>query len=348
MVPFPIQTRNAGYATEFLEWQRKRNRARETLFIYTDVLTKLLAWLGETPLATASTRTLEGFVDRPRKRRRPHHASGQLIEGSPATRRRDITIIRSFYKYLTERGYLAVNPALLLVPPEVHNVAPRAIEDDTWRAVWCHPSLDSTERLVLGLGFFCGLRRQELVDLAPAHFDLDGERLVSFTRKGGDESSFPYGSAVRLLAERLPQLVPEGAEVALSRVLDHVETRGLKPYVLAWGDALGSDTEPRLHGGPRLDRYPTGWTPPGQVNKHLRRILKRCGLPESAFSPHALRHSFVTNLLRADVPLHIVSRMASHADIATTMRYVKTAEDPLADLIGQPVIQRANRWTDPS
>jgi len=176
MVPCPIQTRNTAYAAEFLEWQRKRNRSHETLFIYTDVLSKLMVWLGETPLATASTRMLEGYVDRPRKRRRPHHAPGQMTEAAPATRRRDITSIRSFYKYLTERGYIAVNPALLLTPPQVHNLAPKAIEDDIWRAVWCHRTLTDTERLVLGLGFFCGLRRAEMVDLRVEHFDLERER----------------------------------------------------------------------------------------------------------------------------------------------------------------------------
>jgi hypothetical protein len=52
----------------------------------------------ETPLATVATPTLERFVDRPRVRRRPEHARGQVTEGALATRRRDITIIRSFFK----------------------------------------------------------------------------------------------------------------------------------------------------------------------------------------------------------------------------------------------------------
>lgn len=329
MVPSPIQQANTALAAEYLDWQRKRNRSRETVFVYTDVLTKLLAWIGSIPLATVSTRTLEGFVERPRARRRPAHARGQVIEGSPATRRRDITIIRSFYKYLTERGHLAINPSLLLVPPQVHNIAPRAIDDDVWRAVWCHRSLDDTERIVLALGFFCGLRRQELVDLTPATFDLDGARLVNFTRKGGSQDSFAYGSAVRLISERLHQLAPTGADAVLGQVEQYVQARGSEPYLLAWGDHLGRDDDARLHGRTRLDRYPLGWTPPHVLNKRLRGILRRCGLPEDTFSPHALRHSFVTNLLRAGAPLHVVSRLASHADVATTMRYVKTSEDPL-------------------
>jgi hypothetical protein len=48
--------RNAALAVEYLEWPRKRNRARAT--------------------PVASTDTLEAFVERPRRRRRPHHAAG--------------------------------------------------------------------------------------------------------------------------------------------------------------------------------------------------------------------------------------------------------------------------------
>lgn len=116
------------------------------------------------------------------------------------------------------------------------------------------------------------------------------------------------------------------------------------PYVLAWGDDLGRDDDPHLRGKPRLDRYPKGWTPPNVVNKRLKATLRRCGLAEDQFTPHALRHSFVTNLLRAGVPLHVVSRLAAHADVATTMRYARTTDDPLQDLLGGEALPRPDRW----
>lgn len=335
--------RNTEWTREYLDWQRRRNRAKETLFIYTDVLNKFLAWIGDSPLTTVSTRTMEEFIDRPRLRRRPEHARGQTIIGSPATRKRDTTIVRSFFRYLTERGYIANNSASLLVAPTVHNVSPKAIDDEVWRAVWGHQSLSDTDRLVLGFGFFCGLRRREIVDLQPRHLDLDHQRLTSFPRKGGLSATFPYGSATLLIAARLPRLTPGGPDVFLGSVERETRSRELLPYLLAWGDALGDDGDSHLHGRERLDRYAEGWTPPHIINKRLRRILRRCGLPSDSFTPHALRHSFVTNLLRAGVPLHVVSRMAAHADTNTTMRYVRTTEDPLRDLLDR-TIGRPNRW----
>lgn len=71
---------------------------------------------------------------------------------------------------------MADNPALLLVAPQVNNVAPKAIPDEVWRALWCHKSLDGNERTALALGFYCGLRRQEVVDLSATHFLLPRPR----------------------------------------------------------------------------------------------------------------------------------------------------------------------------
>ncbi len=334
--------RNAALAREYLEWQRRRNRSTETLFIYTDVLSKLLAWIGETPIAAVSTSTLEAFLDRPRKRRRPEHVRGEVIIGSPATRRRDTTILRSFFRFISERGRIGHNPALLLVAPAVHNAEPLPVDDDIWRAVWSNPSLDPDERLLLGLGFFCGLRRREMVDLRPSHVDCGRHQIRGFVRKGGPSSSLAYRSPIVLLADRLPELVPGGPRLFLDCLENQARQRQIHAYLFSWGDRLGRDDEAQARRGDRLDRYPPGWTPPGTLNKRLKTLLRRCGLPADSFTPHALRHSFVTNLLRAGAPLHIVSRLAGHRDTNTTMRYVHTSEDPLAEIVGG--IERPGRW----
>lgn len=79
---------------------------------------------------------------------------------------------------------------------------------------------------------------------------------------------------------------------------------------------------------------PKGVINPDQFNKRLVRALRRNGLDGNEFSPHALRHSFCTNLIDVGVPIQVVSRLAGHSSINITMRYVDTGEDPLADLLG--------------
>ena len=59
------------------------------------------------------------------------------------------------------------------------------------------------------MGFFCGLRRAEITNLSAAQVDSDQDLLVGFVRKCGGEGVFPYRSAVRLFAQRLPCLISD-------------------------------------------------------------------------------------------------------------------------------------------
>lgn len=45
------------------------------------------------------------------------------------------------------------------------------------------------------------------------------------------------------------------------------------------------------------------------------------------FSPHVLRHSFVTQLLRSGVPLHIARDLAGHSSIETTLGYLRVFDE---------------------
>ncbi len=46
-----------------------------------------------------------------------------------------------------------------------------------------------------------------------------------------------------------------------------------------------------------------------------------------AFFAHALRHSYITMLLRTGVPIHVVQSLAGHADIGTTALYTAVWDD---------------------
>jgi integrase/recombinase XerD len=51
------------------------------------------------------------------------------------------------------------------------------------------------------------------------------------------------------------------------------------------------------------------------------RLCGRAGISGAKASPHTMRHTFVTEQLRAGRPLPIVQMLAGHTQIATTMRY---------------------------
>jgi hypothetical protein len=58
----------------------------------------------------------------------------------------------------------------------------------------------------------------------------------------------------------------------------------------------------------------------------------------------------VTNLLRAGVPIHLVSVLANHSGIGVTMRYAKLGGQDLRDFRRTRGLRanRYNRWETPS
>lgn len=311
-----VQRNNARMVRAYLQWLREQKRVQpRTVYQYGAFLTKYLEVIGNQPLEAVSIQSMEAWLQRDRNGgRRP----------ATATLARGVAILKGLYGYLHASRAVEHNPTALLITPRVSNKQPKAIGDDTWLQVWTHEAVRPVERIVLGLGFFCGLRREEICALRPTH--IVGGQIVRFIRKGGGEDVFPIDDAVGVFVEHLPHLLPDpdafmGALAALVK-----ERRG-HPYLIPWGDEAKAFECHRVHiRPPELE----GMTNPDQVNRRLRRLLPKCGLPEAAFTAHALRHSFCTNLLRAGVPLELVSQMANHQNIQTTMRYVKSGANPLS------------------
>ena len=50
---------------------------------------------------------------------------------------------------------------------------------------------------------------------------------------------------------------------------------------------------------------------------------------------HLLRHSFITEMIKADAPAMKVARIVGHTDLQTTLRYTHLVVDDLKDTIEQ-------------
>ena len=122
------------------------------------------------------------------------------------------------------------------------------------------------------------------------------------TRKGGGKHTLPWREMYEILVEWNP-------------ALDH---QGRFPEALRVAS--------RASQGLLLAPWPTD---PQTLNK---RMLKLCqSINSKSYTPHQLRHSAATNLLRAGVPLHMVSALLNHSSPTITMRYVKATGDELAE-----------------
>jgi site-specific recombinase XerD len=294
---------------EYLAWQRDvRRRRAVTVYVYAGKLQAFLDWIDPTPIPQVSLTTLEAWLLRPRPGR------GRGNPGKPATLATERAILSSLYKYVLGRGWAETNPTALLCAPSVRNEHPKPVEDGTWRKCWASDLADEA-RVVLGLGYFCGLRRAEIAALHGRHVRTHEQRLVGFPRKGGGDDVLDYGELVTVIADGLPNLLEGGRESFLRPFHDAVR-RSEGGLILQWG--CTSRAARAKH------QRPDSTNDPGLIYKRMAKW-------GCEFTPHQLRHSFVTNLLRAGVPIHLVSVLANHSSIATTMRYAKLGGQDLRE-----------------
>lgn len=297
----------------FANWMTNTRRLRgATVISYLSTLNQLVPWLDEAGLAleTVSAADLEKFMNRVR-------VNGKV--GTAATADRDRHAMMAFWKWANGRGHLPMNPTIDIGVPKVSNRAPRAVPDAVWEALWASPMPDE-DRAWLGLLGFAGLRRRELVSLRPESIDWRRGLLLGLKRKGGNEDAVEYESMARLIADGLPRLLPD-PDGWLEIVKHTAESRmGEKVFVtfdepMSARDAFHNSFNPE-------DGVPL----PRKVSKNLNRLLRNTTIPRSEwFTPHALRHTTVTNLLRLGVPIEVVSDAVGHSNIDTTRRYVKSA-----------------------
>lgn len=238
---------------------------------------------------------LEGFV------RAPMFSTG--LAPSKSTRRRRAYALKAFFDFLEDHAVVAVSAAAKLRGPGVQIGKPKPIPDDVWLAIW-DQDMSMDDRVLLALGYYLGLRRHEMVSIGPHHFNLGTRRVANFPRKGGKTNEVVYGMNLDIIAEKLPHL---GVR------LDEFEEALCKIVAVRVG-------EPRLLA---LTEHVEVSEADSTINRRMTALAARHGVH---VTPHQMRHSFATNLLRAGVPAIVVADQMAHASLETTRGYLDTTQ----------------------
>jgi integrase/recombinase XerD len=219
---------------------------------------------------------------------------------------RKVAAIRSFFGFLAAEGILADNPTEGLASPRVGKMLPKAITPNEVDELLEQPCKRATpearrDRAMLELLYATGMRVTELVSLDLANVSVDGKNpFVRCTGKGAKERVIPiHEQATEALAEYVnearPLMVRNKNEKAL-----FVNRRG-----------------------ERLTRQGF-WL-------ILKGYAKAANLRDDV-TPHTLRHSFATHMLRGGMPLRHVQEMLGHANISTTQVYTHLATEHVREV----------------
>jgi integrase/recombinase XerD len=211
---------------------------------------------------------------------------------SPASIRRNVSAVRTYFRFLTGDGLVVRDPSERLETPKRWRTLPEVLSVDEVQRLLASPTLDDAlvfrDRALLELAYGAGLRVSEWISLGVRDLLLD-QGLVRVFGKGSKERMVPIGrSAIGAAAIYLRELRPR---------LEKGEGKGVL-FLNARGKPLT-----------RMGAW-----------KILRGHVERAGITKHV-SPHTLRHSFATHLLEGGADLRAVQEMLGHVDIATTQIY---------------------------
>jgi integrase/recombinase XerD len=211
---------------------------------------------------------------------------------APASIRRNVSALRTYFKFLLGEGHLTHDPSERLESPKRWRTLPEVLSVAEVDRLLASPTLDDPlvfrDRALLELAYGAGLRVSEWISIGVRDVMFD-EGLVRVFGKGSKERLVPIGRrAIGALASYVRELRPR---------LEHGEGRGAL-FLNARGQPLT-----------RMGAW-----------KILTKYVTRAGI-EKHVSPHTLRHSFATHLLEGGADLRAVQEMLGHADISTTQIY---------------------------
>jgi site-specific recombinase XerD len=237
--------------------------------------------------------------------RRPRGKKGS-VRPAPATRKRDLMTLKHFFRWVFAHEYADIRLQELLVMPHVDEGQPRPVPDALWLHLW-NSQMALDDRVWLGLAYFLGLRRSEIVTMSPDVVDPDRGMLINFRRKGGKTKVMEYRAVCLLQQSVLPHVTPRIFEWMHLMEDIAVSRRGEKHL------SVFSESDDQFLDGNRL-------------TKRLANVLlPNAGMARDSFTPHQLRHSCATNLWRAGMSPDDIRRHMSHSAIRTTEGYMDTS-----------------------
>jgi integrase/recombinase XerC len=213
---------------------------------------------------------------------------------------RQLSAIRSFFKYLVREGALSANPATSVTAPRAKKRLPNNLDADRMAKLLDidgEGPLVDRDRAILELFYSSGLRLSELADLDLPEIDLR-DATVRVTGKGGKDRVVPVGRKARdalgtWLSTRATLADPGESALFVSRRGSRLSRRSIQARVKHWARHQGIDAN---------------------------------------VYPHLFRHSFATHLLESSHDLRGVQELLGHANISTTQVYTHLDFQHLAQI----------------
>lgn len=217
---------------------------------------------------------------------------------------RHLSTYKRFYGFLVSEGVIKENPIVEMKTASVEGNSPVALNYSELSCLLKFVAQDSTPKgirmlAMLELMYSTGLRVSEMLSLKVNDVFNDGKVMhaATVTGKGGSE---------RVV------IINDSARLALGKYYALINKR------IVW----------LFPGGKGIVRRP--FTRQGFFDL-CKKAARDAGI--SNFSPHVLRHSFATHLIRSGLDIRIAQELLGHKSINSTQIYTKLTANELLDMV---------------
>lgn len=227
---------------------------------------------------------------------------------------RILSTLRHFYTYLVTNKITKVNQFKLIRNPKKEKKLPNFLQGDELQKIFdtinIETPLGMRNRLIVELLYASGLRVSELTELKMNDIDVSNKE-IRVTGKGDKERIVYFGDYAK---KYLELYLKEGRKELLNNKRSD--------YLLI--NNLGDNLSTR------------------GVQMVIDDIVKEASLKHN-ISPHALRHTFATDLLNNGADLKSVQELLGHSSLSTTQIYTHITNERLRSVYLQTFPRQQER-----
>ena len=217
---------------------------------------------------------------------------------------RGISALKSYFNYLIFEGHIQKSPISDIESPKLEKKLPEVLtETEITKLIESYDVNDNfgqRNRTIIEVLYGTGIRVSELINLKLSNIFFK-ENIMKITGKGNKERFVPIGN------------------IASSEIKVYLKIRNKNIIDSKFSDIVF------------LNRYGRGLTR-SMIFKIISDSYKRVGL-DKKISPHTLRHSFATHLLKNGADLRTIQLILGHESITTTEIYTHLDTNHLEDVL---------------
>lgn len=213
---------------------------------------------------------------------------------------RNLSAVRTFFKWLFKEGKIEDNPMLLVTSPKKDKKLPTYLNYEDIEKILKIPDINTAlgkrDSAILEMLYSTGIRVGELVSIKLSDISFHN-CMISVFGKGSKERNVLFG------------------DILYSK---------LKLYIDAGRNELLKNKQSEFlflnhHGNPLTERG---------IEDILNRVIRKGDL-DFSIHPHMLRHTFATHMLDNGADLKVVQELLGHENLSTTQVYTHVSNERL-------------------